>query len=75
MTDVKTMGLNVIGDGVWDQTGERLTGADASSNVGRGNVGSVGFDENHSGFFAAEVTECGRRTRRVMLERGRHSLT
>ena len=57
MTDVKTMGSNVLGDRVRDETGKRLTGADASSNVGRGNVGSVGFDENHSGFFAAEVTQ------------------
>jgi hypothetical protein len=48
MSRVKTMLRDVAVDGVWDETGEAVTGADAAPNVGGRDVGSVSFDQDHA---------------------------
>ena len=41
---------DVAGDGIRHETGEAVAGAHAPPNVGRRNVGSVRFDQNHACF-------------------------
>ena len=44
-------------DGVRHQAGKAFARLNTTTDLGGGNVWCVGCDENHAGFFAAEITE------------------